>query len=99
MFVGERPACGCVSSRERGGPASRSRDPRQERAQANQVVRRRGKGHDRIDEFAAPMSQLSQSTYRIHPAEDLLDQTSLLLADRIPGITAGTAFDHRAARL
>ena len=88
MFVGGRPASGCLSSRERVEPESRSRSPRQEGAQANQVVRRGGKGHDPIDECAAPMSQLPQPAYRFHPAEDLLDQLAFLLADGIPGMTS-----------
>src|SRR6266436_1021297 len=88
MFVGGRSASGSASSRGRVGVPFRSRRPRQESAQANQVVRRGGKGHDPIDEFATAVSQLPQPAHRFHPAKDLLDQLALLLADGIPGMTS-----------
>ena len=44
------------------------------------------------------MPQLPQSADRFHPAEDLLDQLSFLLADGISGMTGGAAIDRRADR-
>src|ERR1700738_2530087 len=41
------------------------------------------------------MPQLPQPANCFHPAEDLLDQLSFLLADGIPGMTAGAAVDRR----
>ena len=39
-----------------------SRRPRQQRPQADQVVRRGGEGHDPIDQFTAGVTQLPQGT-------------------------------------
>src|SRR5919108_4667747 len=40
--------------------------PCEQSAQANQIVRRGGKGHDPINEFAAAMPQLAQAADRFH---------------------------------
>src|SRR5207302_8162869 len=56
-----------------------SRRPRQQRSQADQVVRRGGEGHDPIDQCTAAVSQLAQPADRLHPAEDLLNQLSFPL--------------------
>src|SRR4029077_13930073 len=66
----------------------RSRGPREEGPQANQVVRGRRERHDPIDACAATMPQLPQPADGLHPAKDLLDQFAALLADRravVPG--------------
>src|SRR5450759_552983 len=82
-----------------GGPGRvgrRSRGPREQCAQANQVVGRRGEGHDPIDEDAATMPQLPQAADGLHPAEDLFDQLPFLLADEVAGVPSGTAVDGAA---
>ena len=89
--MGERSVPASVPSRGRVGRLSTSRRPRQEGAQADQVVRRRGEGHDPIDEGAAAMAQLSQPAHRLHPAEDLLDQLPFLLADGIARVARDPA--------
>src|SRR3977135_3516080 len=73
-----------------------SRGPRQQCAQADQVVRRRGKGHDPVDEFATPVPQLPQPADRLHPSEDLLDQLPFLLTDGVPGMARGAVVDRAA---
>lgn len=98
MFVGGRSASCAASSRGRVGDPFRSRRPRQKCAQANHVVRRGGKGHDPIDEFATAVSQLPQPAHHFHPAKDLLDQLALLLTDGISRMTSGAAIDGRADR-
>src|ERR1700692_2374353 len=74
----------------------RSRGLRQERARGDQVVPRRGEGHDPIDEFAATMPQLPQPADGLHPAEDLFDQLPFLLADQVAGMPRGATV-HGAA--
>src|SRR2546427_866364 len=63
-----------------------SRGPRQQGAQADQVVGRRREGHDPVDEFTTAVPQLPQSAHRLHPSEDLLDQLPFLLADGVSGM-------------
>ena len=91
---------GCISEwRSVCGPtavAARSRRPREQRAQAHQVVRRRGEGNDPIDAFPAPMPEFAQPADGFQPAEDLLDQLPLLLADRVAGMTGGPSVDGTA---
>ena len=53
--------------------ARRSRRPRQQRPQADQVICRGGEGHDPVDPVTAAVSQLAEAPDRLHPAEDLLD--------------------------
>src|SRR5262245_26239369 len=76
-----------------------SRGPREQRPQADQIVGSRRKGHDPIDEGATAMSELAQPADGLQPAEDLLNQLPLLLADRIPGMTRGPIVDGAAGDL
>src|SRR5216684_5985299 len=81
-----------------GGPGVgwRSRGPRQQCAQAYQVVGRRGEGHDPIDETASTMPQLPQPADRLHPTKDLFNQLPFLLADQVAGVSRGAAVDGAA---
>src|SRR6266850_5774126 len=86
-------------SPDRPSDLSRSRGPRQERAQADQVVRRRREGHDPIDEFTAAMPKLAQPADGLQPTEDLLNQLPFLLADRVARMPSGPAIDSAALDL
>src|SRR5688572_11441845 len=77
----------------------RSRRPREQRAQADQVVRRGREGDDPIDAFAAAMPELAQAADGLQPAKHLLDQLPLLLADRVAGLTCGPNIDRAACDL
>ena len=70
----------------------------QQCSQADQVVGRRGEGHDPIDELAAAVPQLAQPADGLHPAEDLLDQFPFPLADRIARVPGGAAVDRDCRR-
>src|SRR5437764_5396911 len=85
----------------RGGSVawSRSRGPREQCSQANQVVGGRGKGDVPIDEVAAAMPQLPQPADGLHPAEDMIDQLTSLLTDRIARVTACTILDRTLLHL
>src|SRR5215210_2009248 len=98
MFVA---VCGrrCSPRGRRPRAARRSRGPRQQVPQADQVVGRRGEGHDPIDELSAAVPELPQATDGLHPAEDLLDQLPLLLTDGVTGLPGGAAVDRTAFRL
>src|SRR5687768_5105237 len=76
-----------------------SRRPREQRAQADQVVRRGREGDHPIDAFAAAMPELAQPAHGLQPAEDLLDQLPLLLADRVTGMMTGPIVDGAAGGL
>src|SRR5678815_2017950 len=76
-----------------------SRGPRQQRAQADQVVRRRREGDDPIDECPAAMAELAQPADRLQPPKDLFDQLPLLLADGIAGMPRGSLIDGAARDL
>src|SRR5712691_3044019 len=73
--------------RDAGAVTSRSRGPREQCAQADQIVGRRGEGHDPIDEGAAAMPELPQAAHGFHPPEDLFDQLPFSLTDGIAGVT------------
>ena len=66
---------------------------------ADQVVRRSGEGDDPIDQFTAAVSQLTQPADRLHPTEDLLDQLSFLLTDRVAHLAGRPAVDRRVLLL
>src|SRR5687767_7103781 len=83
----------------RGWLTPRSRGPRQQCAQADQVISRRREGHDPIDELTAAVPQRAQPADGLHPPEDLLDQLPLLLANRVPRITSGPVVDGAALDL
>src|SRR6266481_2323316 len=76
-----------------------SRGSREEGAQTDHVVCRRGEGHDPIDAFTAAMPELAQPADRLHPAKDLLDQFPLSLADGIAGRTRRSIIDGAARDL
>src|SRR5439155_11410750 len=79
--------------RQRSRDWRRSRGPREQRAQADQVVRRGREGDDPIDACTAAMPKLAQPADGFQPAEDLLDQLPLLLADGVPGMARGPIID------
>ena len=68
-------------SRARNSRDRRSRWPRKQGPQPDQVVRGGGEGHDPIDAFTAAVAQLPQPADGLHPAEDLLDQLPFPLTD------------------
>ena len=74
----------------------RSGGPRQQCAQPDQVVGRRGEGHDPIDQLAPPMAELAESADGLHPAEDLLDQFPFALTDGISRMPRRAPIDARA---
>src|SRR5205809_6300652 len=76
------------------GKGQDSRGPRQQGAQADEVVRRRRKGHDPVDEFAAAVPQLPQPAYCLHPSQDLLDQPPCLFTDTVPCMARGADVDR-----
>src|SRR5204862_1609218 len=82
-----------------GCATPRSRRPRQQCAQADQVISRRREGHDPIDELTAAVPQLAQPADGLHPPEDLLYQLPLLLADRVAGMTQGPIIEGAALDL
>lgn len=59
----------------------------------SRLVRHDGERDHPIDTFGAAMPELAQSADGLQPAEDLLDQLSLLLADRVAGATRGSIVD------
>src|SRR6266540_4863675 len=71
--------------------------PRQERAQADQVVRRGREGDDPIHEFPAAMAQLAEAADGFHPAKHLFHQLAFPLTDGIAGGPCGPAVDRTAA--
>ena len=78
--------------------AWRSCGSRQQRAQADQVIRRSREGDDPIDAGAAAMPELAQPADGLQPAEDLLDQLPLPLADRVAGMPRGPIINGAARR-
>src|SRR5688500_2671666 len=60
-----------------------SRRPREQRAQADQVVGGRCEGDDPVDERTAAMAELAQAAHGLQPAEDLLNQLPFPLAGRV----------------
>src|SRR5438552_11869806 len=89
----------CMSSRGGSVAWSRSHGPPEQCPQANQVVGGRGKGDVPIDEVAAAMPQLPQPADGLHPAEDLLDQLTSLLTDRIARVTGCPIVDRTLLHL
>src|SRR6266850_5693399 len=85
--------------RSAGAVMRGSRGPREQGAQADQVVRRGGEGDDPIDEFATAMPELAQTADGLQPAKDLLDQFPFLLADRVAGMPRGPLVDRAAGNL
>jgi ferredoxin len=81
------------------GAWRRSRRPCEQCAQADHVVGRCRKCDDPIDACPAAMPKLAQPANRFQPAEDLLDQLALLLADCITGMTRGPIVDAAARDL
>ena len=85
----------CSSRSTRVWFAPRSRGPRQQCSQADQVVRRGGEGHDPIDQLSTAVPQLAQAADRFHPAEDLFDELPFLLTDRVPRLARRPPVDRR----
>ena len=64
----------------------------------DQVVGRRGEGEDPIDERTAAMVELAQHADRLHPAEDLLHELPLPLADGVARHAASCGRRSRCRR-
>src|ERR1700674_3356348 len=84
---------------DRRSDSPRSRGPREQCPQADQVVRRRRERDDPIDAFPAAMPELAQPADGLQPAKDLLDQLPLPLADRVAGMTRGPIINGAARHL
>src|SRR4030095_5786287 len=78
---------------------SRSCRSRQQGAQSDPVVGRRGERHDPIHPFAAAVPQLAQAADGLHPAEDLLDQLPFALTDPVARTPWGAPLEARAGVL
>jgi hypothetical protein len=70
----------------------------QERAQANQVIGRRGKRDDPVDELPAAVPQLPQAT-GLHPTKHLLDELASSLADGVARVPRRPAINRAVGLL
>src|SRR5882724_4596005 len=95
---------GCADTRAAGAappasdaaplPARGSRRLLHEVADAHEVVDRRGEGEHPVDSADAPVAGLAHEPHGLEPAEDLLDELALLLADQIARMARGAAIDR-----
>src|SRR5260370_42657227 len=69
---------------------------REQGAHAHQIERRRREDEGPVDARATAMPQLAQHADGLHPAEALLDQLPLLLADRVARMAGRAGIDRTA---
>ena len=90
-----RSLIGCApSANQRSGGRRSTLRPRQERAQTDQIIGRRGKGDDPVHEFSTAVTQFAQATHGLHPAKHLLDELAFPLADGVPRMSRGSTINR-----
>src|SRR6202022_1485840 len=70
---------------------------RQQSAQSDEVVGRRGEGKEPADQGLAAVPQFAQPADRLHPAKALFDQFPFALAEGVPGMPGRASIDGASA--